>query len=67
MTPEQFAAITDRLDAIIEILRDQTYVPEGASACPHEKAVDMGVMGDTPGARMRCYDCNEIFSRIMEE
>jgi len=67
MTPEQFKALTDRLDRIIEILSDQTYLPEGADKCPHAKAVDLGVMGDKPGAKMRCLDCGEIFPRITGE
>ena len=66
MTPEQFSALIERLDKIVLLLEMQTIIPDDEPACAHRRAIDMGVMGDTPGAKMRCQDCGETFSRIAE-
>jgi hypothetical protein len=64
MTPEQFTAIIERLDKIVLLLGMQTLGEE--PQCEHEKAVDMGIYGDNPGAKMYCPECKETFSRIVE-
>lgn len=67
MRDEKLAAILTRLDRIIQILEDQTYVPEDAKpVCPHAHAIDRGVMGDKPGEKMECRDCGQFFSRTKE-
>jgi hypothetical protein len=64
MTPEQFTAITERLDKIVALLEIQTFGEE--PECAHETAIDQGIYGDVPGRRMWCPNCKKTFSRIVE-
>ena len=62
MRKAQLQEITNRLDKIIQILSDQTYISQDATpACQHERADDIGTMGTPPGERMICRDCGAEF------
>lgn len=63
----QLREITDRLDRIIEILSDQTYGPvDAVLSCPHEHTEDHGVMGDAPGSKIFCNDCQKYVGETNE-
>ncbi len=64
MTPEQFASIMAQLNRIVRLLELQTFAGGEAPGCLHENAVDHGVYGDQPRAKMFCPDCNETFSAL---
>ena len=57
---DQLTAIIERLDKIVLLLEMQTL---GEEECPHDKAIDQGMYGDLPGAKMYCPECNTHFSR----
>lgn len=55
--------ILERLDKIVALLEYQTFGPAGAQQCLHVNTKDIGVMGDTPGTKLKCKDCGTVLGR----
>jgi len=51
----QCSAMVMQLEALIDA--------EDSGECRHENAIDQSVMGQRPGERMFCQDCNQYFSK----